>query len=118
MARPRLTEYLLKLATDAAELEKYTLGPKNMRDKLKAMRDREREATLKRLRDGLLKSAGVNPELRKLVVTGKPHDIAEAVMQELAKNSSTKNPFYGTGLAVVIPINGPHITQIMLVTVK
>jgi hypothetical protein len=112
MARPRLTEYLLKLATDAAELEKYECGPKTLRAKLEKMPARERATALKRERDALLKRAGVTPEQRRRVLTGNSRAITEAVMAELAKNSSTKEAFYGTGLAIVIPIAGAHLQHV------
>jgi hypothetical protein len=111
MGRPRLTEYLLKLATNAAELEKYDCGPKKLQVKLKKMTPREREIALNRERDALLKRAGVTPEQRRCVLSGDSRAITEAVIAELAKNSSTEDPFYGTGLAVVVPINGVHLQQ-------
>jgi hypothetical protein len=112
MGRPRLSEYLLKLATDADELENYEYGPKNKRAKIQKMPARERAAALKRERDALLRRAGVTPAQRKRVLTGNSRAIAEAVIEELAKNSSTKEPLYGTGLAIVVPINGVHLQHV------
>ncbi len=112
MGRPRLAEYLLKLATDAEELENYEHGPKRMRAKLEKMPKRERDAALRRERDALLKRAGVTPAQRKRVLTGKSRAIAEAVIAELAKHSSTKDPLYGTALTMVAPINGVHLQHV------
>jgi hypothetical protein len=113
MGRPRLTEYLLKLATDAAELEKYECGPAKLRRQLEKMTKRQREAALRREREALLRRAGVTPEQRRRVLTGNSRIIMETVIQELAKNSSTKDPMYGTGLTLVVPINNlrhkPHL---------
>jgi hypothetical protein len=108
MARPRLTEYLLKLATDAAELEKYEYGPKKLRRELEKLPKRQREAALRRERDALLRRAGVTPEQRRRVLAGNSRVITETVIQELTKNASTSEPMYGTGLMLVIPI-GQHL---------
>jgi hypothetical protein len=111
MGRPRLTEYLLKLATDAAELENYEYGPKSRRLELENMPKRKREAALKIERDARLKRAGVTLAQRRRVLTGNSRQITAAVIEELAKNSSTAEAFYGTGLAIVVPINGAHLTH-------
>jgi hypothetical protein len=109
MGRPRLTEYLLKLATDAEELELYEFGPERLRLKLATMTKRQRDAALKKNRDGLLRRAGITPEQRKRVLTGNSRAITETVVKELIENASTQDPFYGTGLAVVTPIGRAHL---------
>ncbi|HYL28009.1 MAG TPA: hypothetical protein VEW74_09260 [Candidatus Nitrosotalea sp.] len=108
MGRPKLTEYLLKLATDADELEKYEYGPKKLRPKLEKLSKRQRDAELRRERDALLRRAGVTPEQRRRVLTGNSRIITETVIQELARYASTNDPMYGTGLAIVVPI-GQHL---------
>lgn len=69
MAHPRLTEFLLKLATDPAALEKYRCA-------------NERE------RNELLEAAGLTPEQRKAVLGGNSRQITEQVTEELKRERS------------------------------
>lgn len=66
MTHPRLTEFLLKLATDPATLEKYQHA-------------NERE------RNELLEAAGLNTEQRKAILSANTRQITEQVAEELKK---------------------------------
>lgn len=90
---PRLTEYLLKLATDVKELKKF----KKVRDKS----DKSLTAYLTRQpRPGLSAS-----EARALEKCDSVK-ILDAVMKELEKASSNpSNPFYGISITFTCEIN-------------
>jgi hypothetical protein len=69
MAKPRLTEYLLKLATDPVALDEYRNADE-------------------RGRDALMERAGLNPSQRKAVTSGDSQQIADEVVLELKTNAA------------------------------
>jgi hypothetical protein len=68
MAQPRLTEYLIKLATDADALERHRRGNK-----------REREV--------LMEAAGLTVEQQAAVLSADSRRITEEVIEELKRES-------------------------------
>ena len=96
MGRPRLTEYLLKLATDADELDKFRKlrvakgGPA----KLHAYLTQKPEP-------------GLTEQQAKAVYGHDSDAVVQAVHRELKKHSSRKkgDEFYGIGFTVVTQVN-------------
>jgi hypothetical protein len=101
---PRLTEYLLKLATDAKELARYR----------KLMCDREKKKSavvtylMKQPRPGLTKAQA------DAVAGNDSHRVIQLVLAELkAESSRPDNPFYGIGITIVVEANN-HIHHLTL----
>jgi DNA gyrase/topoisomerase IV subunit A len=86
MAQPRLTEYLLKLATDASTLERFRKANQS-----------EREA--------LMKAAGLSDVQREAVLSGVSRRITEQVAEELRKESSTGSHGGGVGEVIHLQIS-------------
>lgn len=90
---PKLTEYLLKLATDIKELEKYrelmATGPTQINDYLTQQ-----------------PWPGLTKEQADAVKGNKTHLVVEAVVEELKQESSRPDaPFYGIGITFVTEAN-------------
>lgn len=92
---PRLTEYLLKLATDTAELKKF-----------KAIRDGHDKSL--NLHTYLTNTAGPGLSSSEAKALGgcDSRAILRAVMEELEKESShPTNPFFGISITFTAEIN-------------
>ena len=92
---PKLTEYLLKLATDHEELQKYRA--------LSTRGDEGRE-----LHDYLTDDRGprLSAEQSEIIRGHDSRRVVEAVMEELAAESSRpENPFYGISISILCEVN-------------
>lgn len=95
MGQPRFTEYLLKLATDAAELKRF-----------KAIRDGHDKSTS--LSDYLTNSTGpgLSSHEAKALEKCDSRAILRAALEELEKESShPTNPFFGISITFSCEIN-------------
>jgi hypothetical protein len=92
---PKLTEYLLKLATDAEELKKY-----------RTLRSKQE---LKELDDYLTEhkeGPGLSLEHAGIIRGHDSRRVVEAVLKELADESSRpENPFYGISISIMCEVN-------------
>jgi hypothetical protein len=99
MGRPRFTEYLLKLATDADELQKY-----------RAIRDGHDKSTDFNSYLTQQPYPGLEPGQVEALKQNDSHKIVEAVVEELAQESANPdNPFWGIGITFTVECN--RITQ-------
>jgi hypothetical protein len=90
---PRLTEYLLKLATDAGELKKY-----------RALRDEHREKLFDYLTSHA--GAGLTKEQAHAIQSHDSRRVVHAVTEELSKETSRPdNPFYGVAVTILCEVN-------------
>jgi hypothetical protein len=92
---PRLTEYLLKLATDSGELARYKAIKKDPEAKTK-------------LHEYLTQSPGpgLSAEHVEALHSNDTRRIVEAVHAELADESSRpNNPFYGIAVTIMCEVN-------------
>jgi hypothetical protein len=87
MAKAHLTEFLLKLATDSAMLEKYQKGNK-----------REREA--------LMKKGKLTPQQRKTVLSANTQKLTDEIEKEL-KNEGAVPQGSGNHLYVQLYVQLP-----------
>lgn len=95
MGRPRLTEYLLKLATDSEELKKY-----------RKARDNHDKGTP--AYDYLTSDPGpcLTREHADIILGHESHRVVQAVLDELKTESSRpEDPFHGVALTVVCDVN-------------
>lgn len=84
MGQPRLTEFLLKLSTDRATLDKF------------------KKASLRERRD-LLADAGLSPEQQEAILSNNSRTLIDAVMSELAREASMEDPYKNGVLPIVLP---------------
>src|SRR5580700_3672583 len=92
---PRLTEYLLKLSTDAAELRRY-----------RTVRD-EPEGVL-RLHSYLTEypGPGLTSEQAEIVQSHDSRRILQAVLEELrCESTQPENPFHGIPVTFCVEVN-------------
>lgn len=94
MGKPVLAEYLLRLATDKAELDKF-----------RSFKDEAGR------RAYLTKEIGLSSEQAEAVSSDDSHKIVQAVVKELHEHRSTEKSFYGTPLAIVTPLGSYGNTQ-------
>ena len=93
---PKLTEYLLKLATDAQELHKY----RSVREEYE-----KGESVLNYFTTE--PHPGLTAEQAKIILSHDSRKVVEAVNHELATESSRPdNPFYGIGITIMCEVNG------------
>ena len=83
MGRPKLTEFLLKLATDVEVFQKFKKGNN-------------------RQRTDLMLSADLVDRQVDVVLKGDSRKIMEAVMHELEANAAGENAYAGATLAIVL----------------
>lgn len=106
MGRPRLTEYLLKLATDTAELDRYR---KLMSE---AGHEKNKTAVVAYLTEE--PTPGLTEEQAEAVAGNKSDRVIKLVLEELKKESSRpENPFYGIGITIVVEANN-HVHHLTL----
>jgi len=101
---PVLTEYLLKLSTDATELEKF------------------RAAQAGKNLVNYLEQQGLDGKQAYAIESNDPHTIVTAVLEELKRLSALKKvdpkekPLFGTPVTIVVPLGNfqqdhLHLTQ-------
>jgi 16S rRNA G1207 methylase RsmC len=83
MGRPKLTEFLLRLATDVEVFEKFKKGNNKQRA-------------------DLMQVAELVDKQVDVVLKGDSRKIVEAVMQELEANAAGENAYSGATLAIVL----------------
>jgi hypothetical protein len=88
MAKPHLTEFLLKLATDDAFIEKYRAGSKDQRT-------------------ALMEAAGLSAAQREAVLSANTRRITDAVKEELKREGAVADhndhPIIEVSLIVQLP---------------
>lgn len=102
---PKLTEFLLKLATDHHELKKYRT----------MMEDKDAKAKLREYLTGK-PYPGLTHKQAEAVEGHSSVAVVEAVLEELTKESSRPgNPFYGIAVTFMCEVNNHvqihHLTE-------
>lgn len=98
---PKLTEYLLKLATDSEELKRY----QTVRDQHLKKTPEERSAAIDYLTGN--PGPGLSEEHAGIVLGHDSHEVVKAVTAELAVESSRPDcAFYGIPITFVAEVNG------------
>jgi len=106
MGRPRLTEYLLKLATDVAELDRYR--------KLMAEKGKEKNAVAVVAYLTEQPEPGLTKAQAEAVAGNQSDRVVRLVHEELkAESSRPDNPFYGIGITIVVEANN-HVQHLTL----
>jgi hypothetical protein len=88
MAKPHLTEFLLKLATDAALLEKYRAGGKHQRI-------------------GLMEAAGLSASQQEAVLSANTRQITGEIEKELEREGAKPHEGNGNHLHVQLYVQLP-----------
>jgi hypothetical protein len=84
VAKPKLTEFLLKLATDLEVLKEFDSSDESRRR--------------------VMDAAGLTEKQKATLATRDSTKIVEEVIAELRECASTGQPFLGTGIMIVVPI--------------